>query len=126
MIRSMKEFASAFHAARCVSTPLAAVRTADPASTTHFIIETFKQGRELPPLLYSNAHRVWNDRGIDRTGARTCGLGPRFFDVNWGGTADLQDRSAPLNAHAGVDAADQQSRCGLTIDRVSRRRGTRR
>jgi hypothetical protein len=30
MIRSMEEFASAFHAARCVSTPLVAVRTADP------------------------------------------------------------------------------------------------
>jgi len=44
MIRSMEEFASAFHAARCVSTPLVAVRTADPASTTHFIIETLKQG----------------------------------------------------------------------------------
>ena len=51
MIRSMEEFTSAFHAARCVSTPLVAVRTADPASTTHFIIETLKQGRELPPLL---------------------------------------------------------------------------
>ena len=51
MIRSMQEFASAFHAARCVSTPLVAIRTADPASTTHFIIETLKQGRELPPLL---------------------------------------------------------------------------
>ena len=32
MIRSMEEFRSAFHAARCVSTPLVAVRTADPAS----------------------------------------------------------------------------------------------
>src|ERR1035437_3163035 len=51
MIRSMEEFRSAFHAARCVSTPLVAVRTADPASTTHFIIETLKQGRKLPPLL---------------------------------------------------------------------------
>ena len=28
--------------------------------------------------------------------------------------------------YAGVDAAEQQSRCGLTIDRMSRRRGTRR
>jgi len=114
MIRSMEEFASAFQAARCVSTPLVAVRTADPASTTHFIIETLKQGRELPPLLgwdvvrglyaigrdsgeelarvlgerqaatigpvdalllaqqlgedrillYSNAHRFWNDPGV--------------------------------------------------------------
>jgi len=35
----------------CVSTPLVAVRTADPASTTHFIIETLKRGRKLPPLL---------------------------------------------------------------------------
>jgi hypothetical protein len=47
----MEEFTSAFHAARCVSTPLVAVCTADPASTTHFIIETLKQDRELPPLL---------------------------------------------------------------------------
>src|SRR5580700_10285030 len=51
MIRSMEEFRSAFHAARCVSTPLVAVRTADPASTTHFIIETLKEGRKLPPIL---------------------------------------------------------------------------
>src|ERR1035441_7946033 len=51
MIRSMEEFTSAFQAARCVSTPLVAIRTADPASTTHFITETLKQGRELPPLL---------------------------------------------------------------------------
>ena len=51
MIRSMEEFRSAFHAARCVSTPLMAVRTADPASTTHFIIETLKQGRKVSPLL---------------------------------------------------------------------------
>jgi hypothetical protein len=47
----MEEFASAFHAARCVSTPLVAVRTADPASTTHFVIESLKQDRDLPPLL---------------------------------------------------------------------------
>jgi hypothetical protein len=26
--------------------------------------------------------------------ARTCRLGPRFFVVNWGRTADLQNRSA--------------------------------
>ncbi len=51
MIRSMEEFTSAFRAARCVSTPLVAVRTADPASTTNFIIETLKQGQNLPPLL---------------------------------------------------------------------------
>ena len=51
MIRSMQEFTSAFQAARCVSTPLVAIRTADPASTTHFIIDTLKQSRELPPLL---------------------------------------------------------------------------
>ena len=50
--------------------------------------------------------------------ARTCRLGPRFFVVNWGRTADLQNRSALLNPYAGVDAAEQQSRCGLTIDRV--------
>jgi hypothetical protein len=32
----MEEFASAFQAAQCISTPLVAVRAADPASTTHF------------------------------------------------------------------------------------------
>ena len=114
MIRSMEEFTSAFQAARCVSTPLVAIRTADPASTTHFIIETLKQAGKLPPvlgwdivrglyaigrdsgeelarvlgerqaatigpvdalylaqqlcedglLLYSNAHRFWNDPGV--------------------------------------------------------------
>jgi hypothetical protein len=53
----MEEFASAFDAARCVSTPLVAVCTADPGSTTHFIIETLKQGREPPPLL------LWKRQG---------------------------------------------------------------
>jgi hypothetical protein len=47
----MEEFGSAFHAARCVSTPLVAVRTADPASTTYFLIDTLKQSRQPPPLL---------------------------------------------------------------------------
>jgi len=51
MIRSMEEFISAFHAARCVSTPLVAVRTVDPASTTYFLIDTLKQSRQPPPLL---------------------------------------------------------------------------
>jgi len=51
MIRSMEEFVSAFHAARCVSTPLVAVRAADPASTTQLLIETLKQGRQPPPLV---------------------------------------------------------------------------
>ncbi len=114
MIRPMDEFTSAFQAARCVSTPLVAIRTADPASTTHFITETLRQGRKIPPLLgwdivrglyaigrdsgdelarvlgerqaatigpvdalflaqqlcedglllYSNAHRFWNDPGV--------------------------------------------------------------
>jgi len=27
------------------------MRTADPASTTHFLIETLKQGRQLPSFL---------------------------------------------------------------------------
>ena len=51
MIRCMKEFVSAFRAARCVSTPLVAVRTADPASTTNLLADTVKQGRQPPPLL---------------------------------------------------------------------------
>jgi hypothetical protein len=48
--------------------------------------------------------------------ARTCRLGPRFFVVNCRRTADLQNRSALLNEYAGVHAAEQQNRCGLTID----------
>ena len=51
MIRSMEEFVSAFHAARCVSTPLVAIRTADPASTTYFLTDALKQSRQPPPLL---------------------------------------------------------------------------
>ena len=51
MIRSMEEFVSAFHAARCVSTPLVAARTADPASITQLLIEALRQGRDPPPLL---------------------------------------------------------------------------
>jgi hypothetical protein len=47
----MEEFVSAFRAARCVSTPLVAVRTADPASTTNLLADTVKQGRRAPPLL---------------------------------------------------------------------------
>ena len=58
--------------------------------------------------------------------ARTCRLGPRFFVVNWRRTADLQNRSAVLNAYADVEAAEQQRPCGLTVDRVSRSRGTSR
>ena len=51
MIRSMEEFVSAFHAARCVSTPLVAVRTADPASTTQLLIEALTlQSRNLNSL----------------------------------------------------------------------------
>ncbi len=51
MIRAIEEFTSAFQAARCVSTPLVAIRTADPASTTHFITENLRQGHKIPPLL---------------------------------------------------------------------------
>src|SRR5207249_8317753 len=67
MIRSMEEFASAFHAARCVSTPLVAVRTADPASTTQFMIKALKQRPELPSLLGWDVMRglyaISRDRG---------------------------------------------------------------
>ena len=51
MVSSMEEFVSAFQAARTVSTPLVAVRTVDPASTTQLVLETVKQGRGLPPLV---------------------------------------------------------------------------
>lgn len=48
MVRSMEKFASAFHAARKVSTPLVAVRTADPASTVRFATEAVKAARRQP------------------------------------------------------------------------------
>jgi hypothetical protein len=71
MIRSVEEFTSAFQAARCVSTPLVAIRTADPASTTHFILETLKQSRELPPLLgwgiVRGLYAIGKDSGADCT-----------------------------------------------------------
>jgi hypothetical protein len=51
MIRSMEEFASAFRAARSVSTPLVAIRTADPASTTRMVTEAVKQHRPLPGVV---------------------------------------------------------------------------
>ncbi|HEX5481833.1 MAG TPA: hypothetical protein VFZ08_04330 [Terriglobia bacterium] len=51
MIRSMEEFASAFRAARSVSTPLVAVRTADPACTLRFVVEAVQQHRQLPPVV---------------------------------------------------------------------------
>jgi len=51
MASSMEEFASVFRAARSVSTPLVAVRTADPASTIRFVTETVEQERRLPPVV---------------------------------------------------------------------------
>jgi len=47
----MEEFASVFRAARSVSTPLVAVRTADPASTIRFVTETVEQERRLPHVV---------------------------------------------------------------------------
>jgi hypothetical protein len=51
MIRTMEEFASAFRAARAVSTPLVTVRTADPASTTRFVTGAVKRGPRPPALI---------------------------------------------------------------------------
>jgi hypothetical protein len=59
----MEEFVSAFRAARCVSTPLVAVRTADPASTTQLLIEALKQGRDLPPLLETHPQSPFSVHG---------------------------------------------------------------
>lgn len=51
MIRSMEEFTSAFRAARSVSTPLVAIRTADPASTTRLVTEAVQQHRSVPGVV---------------------------------------------------------------------------
>jgi hypothetical protein len=75
MIRSREEFTSAFHAARCVSTPLVAGRTADPASTTHFITENLKQGQNLPPLLGWDVVRGLYAIGRDSGEELACVLG---------------------------------------------------
>lgn len=47
----MEDFAAAFRAARMVSAPLIAVRTADPASTIRFIAEAVKETRHQPALI---------------------------------------------------------------------------
>jgi len=51
MIRSMEELVSAFHDTLCVSTPLVAIRTADPASTTYVLTDALKQSRQPRPFL---------------------------------------------------------------------------
>ncbi|HEX5482034.1 MAG TPA: hypothetical protein VFZ08_05355 [Terriglobia bacterium] len=51
MIHSMEEFAAAFRAARSVSTPLVAIRTADPASATRLITEAVQPHRALPDVV---------------------------------------------------------------------------
>ena len=68
-----------------------------------YALRTVKDYGETVEYIHMNPVR----RGLVKPVARTCRLGPRFFVVNWG-----------LNPYAGVDAAEQQSRCGLTIDRV--------
>jgi len=50
-MRTMQEFASAFRAARAVSTPLLAMRTADPASAIRFVAEAMRQVRHLPAIV---------------------------------------------------------------------------
>ncbi len=51
MIRLTEEFVSQFRAARHVSTPLVAVRTADPASTAHLVAKAVHHGKQRPPIL---------------------------------------------------------------------------
>ena len=50
MARLMQEFAPALRAARIVSTPLVAVRTADPASTMRFVTNAVRE-EERPPAV---------------------------------------------------------------------------
>jgi hypothetical protein len=73
----MEEFASAFHAARCVSTPLVAIRTADPASTTYFLADVLKQSRQPPPLLGWDVIRGLHAIGKDNGEALSRVLGDR-------------------------------------------------
>ena len=77
MIRSIQEFTSAFQAVRCVSTPLVAIRTADPASTTHFTTEALKQGRKLPPVLAWDIVRGLYEIGQDNGDELARMLGER-------------------------------------------------
>jgi hypothetical protein len=51
MIRTMEEFASAFRAARAVSTPLVTVRTTDLASAIRFVTGAVKRGPRPPALI---------------------------------------------------------------------------
>jgi hypothetical protein len=76
MIRSMEEFVSAFRAARCVSTPLVTVRTADPASTTNLLADTFRQGHQTPPLLGWDVIRDLFGIGKDVAEELARGSGP--------------------------------------------------
>ena len=70
MIRTMQEFVRIFKAARRVSTPLVAVRTADPASMIQTIQETLKfQDKERSnPLLGRDARPA----GRERCGETGC------------------------------------------------------
>lgn len=77
MIRSVEEFISAFHAARCVSTPLVGIRTADPASTTYFLTDALKQSRQPPPLLGWDVIRGLYAIGKESGEALACVLGDR-------------------------------------------------
>jgi hypothetical protein len=52
MIRTMQEFVRIFKAARRVSTPLVAVRTADPANTIQAIQEALNSKAENTAILY--------------------------------------------------------------------------
>ena len=68
MIRTMREFVQTFKAARRVSTPLVAVRTADPASTIQTIQETLNSKAKNTAVLYWDVMRGLvglNDAGLN-------------------------------------------------------------
>ncbi|MDE3178301.1 MAG: hypothetical protein KGM47_01470 [Acidobacteriota bacterium] len=81
MIRSMEEFASAFRAARSVSTPLVAIRTADPASTTRLITEAVKQHRPVPGVVAWDVMRGMRAVSKDAGDALAHALGNREPDA---------------------------------------------
>ncbi len=77
MIRAMEEFVSVFRAARSVSTPLIAIRTADPASTAQFVTEAVKQYRQPPPVVAWDVTRGLYAAGKEGVNELTGVLGER-------------------------------------------------
>ncbi|HEV2416481.1 MAG TPA: AAA family ATPase [Terriglobia bacterium] len=98
MIRSMEEFTSAFRAARSVSTPLVAIRTADPASTTRLITEAVQPYRALPGVVAWDMMRGIRAVTKDAGDALANALGNRERDAVGPADALLVARELPEDA----------------------------